>query len=110
MGAWSELTKAISTESTPFVMAINKKLGSVVHGSCESGDVFLLPRCLCRQLNMEPTLSNDFKVSNPIPHAGILQGLFRNRYSAPLSAFRIVSALENGEAPRWGSAQKFQRR
>ena len=99
MGAWSELAFAISTESRPFVMAINKKLGSVVHGSCE---------CLCRQLNIWPTLSNDFKVSNPIPHAGILQGLFRNRYSAPLSAFGVVSAL--GEAPRWGSAQKFQRK
>ena len=107
-GPWSELAFAISTESIPLIIAINKKLGSGLHGSWESGDVFLLPRCLCRQLNMEPTLSNEFKVSNPIPHAGILQGLFRNRYSAILSALGIVSAL--GEAPRWGSAQKLQDR
>ena len=44
----------------------------------------MLPRILCRQLNMDPTLSNDLQVSNPIAHAGILQGLFRNRYSVLL--------------------------
>ena len=88
-GPWSELAFAISTESRRFVIAINKKLGSVVHGSCESGDVFLLPRCLCRQLNMEPTLST----TSRYPIQSLMQASCRGFSGTGIAPLLARSAL-----------------